>query len=140
MKIVHIVYKCDYCGHKIDPQSVEAVVLGNIGHDDAFIPSDQVYHYHDYCLEHLLTLKFQDDGSLLALEDQGDGEAAEEELEPREDTEEAAEPEPEKKKIDLGKVGALLRNGWSAKEIADEFNIGISSAYYYIKKAKEQEG
>ena len=140
MKIVSIQYKCDYCKEPIDHCSVEAIVKGRIGCEDAFIPSDKTYHYHDYCLEHLLTLEFRDDGSLLSLEGQGDEEAAEEELETQEDTEEDAEPEPEKKKIDLGKVGALLRNGWSARKIADEFNIGLSSAYYYIKKSKEQEG
>ena len=58
MKIVSIQYKCDYCKEPIVNCSVEAIVKGRIGCEDAFIPSGKTYHYHDYCLEHLLTLEF----------------------------------------------------------------------------------
>ena len=138
MKIVHIVYKCDYCGHKIDPQSVEAVVLGNIGHNDTFIPSDQVYHYHDYCLEHLLTLEFPQ-------EEIEEEEEAAEELEQDTEKEEGQE-DPETDTLNRIHPGVkdslaimnLLRTGWTQKKIAEEFRVSQATMSKWVSEIRKE--
>lgn len=41
-----------------------------------------------------------------------------------------------RKKVDLGKIGALHRAGWSASKIADEMGLSDKQVYYYLKKAE----
>lgn len=41
------------------------------------------------------------------------------------------------KKIDLGKVGALRKAGWTVDKIADEFGVSSATIYNHLKKAKE---
>lgn len=67
MKSVKITYQCDYCKEVIDTDSdtIRAVLPGRIGYQDSFLPDsdDEIRHYHDYCLEHLLTMEFQEEDS-----------------------------------------------------------------------------
>lgn len=50
-------------------------------------------------------------------------------------TEVKAKPKPKKKKeVDVGKIRALNKAGWSVEKIADEMRIGKSTVY---KKLKE---
>lgn len=67
MKFIKIQYQCNYCKQMIDPDNdtVMSLVVGRIGYKDNFLPDtdpkpEDQYHYHDYCLKHLLTLEFKE--------------------------------------------------------------------------------
>jgi len=98
MKKVEVTYYCDYCKQVIDTDSdtVRAILPGRIGYKGSFLADtdDQIRHYHDYCLEHILTIQYKD-----------------EELEPEEVEEEPEveleEPKKDRKK-DLAKQQSLL--------------------------------
>lgn len=67
MKFIKIKYQCNYCKQMIDTDNdtVMSLVVGRIGYKDNFIPDadpkpEDQYHYHDYCLKHLLTLEFKE--------------------------------------------------------------------------------
>lgn len=64
MKTVKITYQCDYCREIIDTDSdtVRAILPGRIGYQDSFLPDseEEIRHYHDYCLENLLTMRFEE--------------------------------------------------------------------------------
>ncbi len=119
MKIVTIKYQCDYCKNPIDPGDVKALLPGTVNAEDQFIGNpDDLHHYHDYCLEHLLTLNYEP---------------------PAEETETKEKDSDNKKgqSVDYGKIMALLKADWAPKEIAEEVKVPVSSIYYHIKKAKE---
>lgn len=42
-------------------------------------------------------------------------------------------------KVDVGKIGALYKAGWSAKEIADELHCSEGTVYYHLKRIKEND-
>lgn len=44
-----------------------------------------------------------------------------------------------RKKIDVGKLKALRKAGWSMKNIAVEFGVAESTIYNYLKKLEEEE-
>ncbi len=46
-------------------------------------------------------------------------------------------PDTEKKKIDIGKVHALKKAGWSVKKIADEMRCSQAAVYNALKKEPE---
>ena len=115
MKIIKIQYQCNYCGQMIDPDNdtVMSLVAGRIGSKDNFIPDnnprpEDQYHYHDYCLKNLLTMKY-------------------------EEQEEEAQPD-SNKKIDTGRLFALHEAGWSIRKIADELGCTDKAVYYHIGK------
>ena len=67
MKIIDIKYRCNYCGKLIEPShdTVMSLVVGQISENHSFLPEadpkpEDQYHYHDYCLKHLLTLEFKE--------------------------------------------------------------------------------
>lgn len=122
MKSIKITYQCDYCREIIDADSdtVRAVLPGRIGYQDSFLPDseEEIRHFHDYCLEHLLTMRFE---------------------EPKEEVKEEPVPEPEPKrniKKDLGKLQSLLNAKWTRVEIADEFGVSEATIYNWIKELK----
>ena len=45
--------------------------------------------------------------------------------------------QPERAKVDKGKLMALYRAGWQAKDIADEMGIHITTVYNYLRDLKE---
>ena len=127
MKTVRIEYTCDYCKRPIDQLSedVKAIVVGRVNYNDQFISNDDVRHYHDYCLENLLSLEYAD--------------PEEEDPEEEEAVEEAVDPEPKgKDKYDLGKMCSLIQlgpdKGWTPKKISEEIGCPLSSVYYYQNK------
>ena len=138
MKTVKITYHCDYCKKVIDQDSdtVMAIMPGRIGYGDQFMldqDEEKIQHYHDYCLEHILTLdystEFPEDKSLDALDRQPKikemGSVSELGHVPA---------KKEENKKDLGKLQSLLNAGWSKPKIADEFNVHISTIYNWIKE------
>lgn len=115
MKIIDIKYRCNYCGKLIEPNhdTVMSLVVGQISENHSFLPEadpkpEDQYHYHDYCLKNLLTMKY-------------------------EDQEEEAQPD-SNKKIDTGRLFALHEAGWSVREIADELGCSDKSIYYHLSK------
>lgn len=138
MKIVTIKYQCDYCKEPIDRCSVEAIVKGRIGCEDAFIPSDKTYHYHDYCLEHLLTLEFPQ-------EEIEEEEEAAEELEQDAEKEEGQE-EPETDTLNKIHPGVkdslaimnLIRTGWTQKKIAEEFRVSQATMSKWVSEIRKE--
>lgn len=111
-----IIYKCDYCGEVIDIDKVQAVMLGHIGSDDSFIRSyeEELFHYHDYCLENILTMKFKDPEKKEI--------TTFSELPKKVNTSDFV-PIKHKPEKDLPKLKALLEAGWTQKKIADEFSV-----------------
>lgn len=113
MKRIRVTYVCDYCGGVINPdETIGAIIPGRIGYAHEFIANhnedgEEVLHYHDYCLENLLTMRYKG-------------------AEPAEEPAVAPEPKPEPKKpvrgkpVDTGKIEALAKAGRSAKWIADD--------------------
>lgn len=137
MKIVKVTYQCDYCKKMIDPviDEVCAIQPGRIGYQDSFIadPDDRIHHYHDYCLEGLLLMRFQEDDSERTVEKEPDAP----EMSFAEMLDEEPEHAPTKKKEnkkDLGKLQSLLNAGWSQKKIADEFGVHLSTIYKWMKE------
>lgn len=126
MKKVKITYTCDYCGKPIDTddEAVKALWPGHIDQHDKFEPDmfEEVHHYHDYCLENLLTMRFE--------EKQEDSEPEEEEQKPEE------EPATSKKKVDHGRIVALYtaRDPWSIKDIADDVGCSFQTVINHLKK------
>lgn len=124
MKSIKITYHCDYCKQVIDTDSdtVQAVLPGRIGYQDSFLADseDEIRHYHDYCLEHLLTMRYKDE------------EPEEEEV--KEEPEE--EPATSKKKVDHGRIVALYtaRDPWSIKDIADDVGCSFQTVINHLKK------
>ena len=126
MKKVEVTYYCDYCKQVIDTDSdtVRAILPGRIGYKGSFLADtdDQIRHYHDYCLEHILTIQYKD-----------------EELEPEEVEEEPEveleEPKKDRKK-DLGKLQSLLNAKWTRVKIADEFGVSEATIYNWINELK----
>ena len=129
MKSIKITYQCDYCREIIDTDSdtVRAILPGRIGYQDSFLADseDEIRHYHDYCLEHLLTLHFE--------------EPEEEEPEP----EPVQEPEPkEKKKVDHDRIVALYRANppRSVAWIADDVGCSTQTVINHLTKEGIYEG
>lgn len=130
MKRIKITYACDYCGGIIGPdEDVCAITPGKINYEHKFIPNHdrgeaEVLHYHDYCLENLLTMRYKG-------------------AETVEEPAVAPEPKPEPKKpvkgkpVDTGKIGALAKRGWTPKAIADDMGIAESTVYNHLKKMRE---
>ena len=130
MKRIRVTYVCDFCGGVISPdETIAAIVPGRIGYAHKFIANhdedgEEVLHYHDYCLENLLTMKYKG-------------------AEPVEEPAVAPEPKPEPKKpvkgkpVDTGKIGALAKRGWTPKAIADDMGISPSAVYNHLKKIRE---
>ena len=120
MKKVEVTYYCDFCKQLIDTNSdtVRAILPGRIGYQDSFLADtdDQIRHYHDYCLAHLLTMRFEE---------------KQEEPEPEEEPEE--EPKKNRKK-DLGKLQSLLNAKWTRVKIADEFGVSEATIYNWINE------
>lgn len=121
MKTVKITYQCDYCREIIDADSdtVRAILPGRIGYQDSFLADseEEIRHYHDYCLEHLLTMRFE---------------------EPQEEVPEE-EPEPEskeKKKVDHDRIVALYRANppRSVAWIADDVGCSVQTVINHLKK------
>lgn len=123
MKKVEVTYYCDYCKQVVDADSdtVRAILPGRIGYQDNFLPDseDEIRHYHDYCLEHLLTMRFE-----------------EKQEEPEPEPEEQ-KPEPVKKeRVDHGRIVALYtaRDPWSIKDIADDVGCCEQTVINHLKK------
>lgn len=123
MKSVKITYQCDYCKEVIDTDSdtVRAVLPGRIGYQDSFLADseEEIRHYHDYCLVHLLTMRFEEPKE----------EVSEEEPEPEE------EPK-EKKKVDHDRIVALYRANppRSVAWIADDVGCSAQTVINHLKK------
>ena len=136
MKTIKITYQCDFCKGVIDTDSdtVRAILPGRIGYKDSFLADtdDQIRHYHDYCLEHILSIQYKDE--------EPEPEEVEEEPEPEEVEEEPViEPEPEPKrnrKKDLGKLQSLINAKWTKTKIADEFGVSEATIYNWINELK----
>lgn len=128
MKKVEVTYYCDYCKQVVDTDSdtVRAILPGRIGYKGSFLADtdDQIRHYHDYCLEHILSIQFKD------VEPEPEPEEVEEELEA-----EAEEPKKDRKK-DLGKLQSLLNAKWTKVKIADEFGVSEATIYNWINELK----
>lgn len=125
MKKVEVTYYCDFCKQLIDTDSdtVRAVLPGRIGYKGSFLADteEEIRHYHDYCLEHLMTMRFE---------------------EPKEEVKEEPVPEPEPKRNsnkDLGKLQSLLNANWTRVKIADEFGVSEATIYNWINELKERE-
>lgn len=121
MKTITITYCCDYCKQVInqDDETVRAILPGRIGYQEGFQAEsdDEIRHYHDYCLEHLLTMEFQEEDS--------------------EPEEEEQKPEPVKKeRVDHGRIVALYtaRDPWSIKDIADDVGCIFQTVINHLKK------
>ena len=142
MKTVKIAYRCDYCGEVIDQdnEAVMAVFPGRIGYQDSFVPGsdDKIQHYHDYCMEYVLTMSRN-------VEIPETVEAPEPEPEPDPEPE---EPEKEKKSPfnphhksyygpitpgvkDLPALDALIDAGWTQTKCAQEFSVSPSTIYVW---------
>ena len=130
MKKVEVTYYCDFCKQLIDTDSdtVRAVLPGRIGYKGSFLADteDDIRHYHDYCLEHLLTMRYKDE--------EPEPELEEVEEEP---VVEAKEPKKDRKK-DLGKLQSLLNAKWTKVEIADEFGVSEATIYNWINELKRR--
>lgn len=128
MKSVKITYQCDYCREIIDTDSdtVRAILPGRIGYQDSFLADseDEIRHYHDYCLGHILTLHFEE---------------KQEESEPEEEPEE--EPK-EKKKVDHDRIVALYRANppRSVAWIADDVGCSTQTVINHLTKEGIYEG
>jgi len=124
MKIVKVTYHCDFCKQLIDTDSdtVRAILPGRIGYQDSFLADseDEIRHYHDYCLEHLMTMQYKDE----------EPEPEEVEEEPEVELE---EPKKDRKK-DLGKLQSLLNAKWTKVKIADEFGVSEATIYNWINE------
>lgn len=122
MKKVEVTYYCDFCKQLIntDSDTVRAIMPGRIGYKGSFLADtdDQIRHYHDYCLEHVLTIQYKDE---------------EPEPEPEEVEEELEEPKKDRKK-DLGKLQSLLNAKWTKVKIADEFGVSEATIYNWINE------
>ena len=162
MKFVQTTYQCDYCKRPIDTDSDTVCVLhpGRVGYRDSLIPDpeDSIHHYHDYCMEFLLSRTYQ--------QDHPENELAEAEQDMQEavfseQREEGIPPEPDpseeplkrkkekelnasdfadttfwkkKGKKDLPGLQALLNSGWTQKECADEFGVAESTICNWRKE------
>lgn len=121
MKKVKITYTCDYCGKPIDTddEAVKALLPGHIGQHDKFEPDtfEEVHHYHDYCLEHLLTLEYQEE-------------------EPEEEEPVKEEPTETRKRIDHDKIVALYKANppRTVTWIADDIGCSIQTIINHLKK------
>ena len=122
MKIVKVTYHCDFCKQLIDTDSdtVRAIMPDRIGYKGSFLADtdDQIRHYHDYCLEHILSIQFKDE-------------------EPEPEPEEEQKPEPVKKeRVDHGRIVALYtaRDPWSIKDIADDVGCSAQTVINHLKK------
>jgi len=127
LKTIKITYQCDFCKGVIDTDSdtVKAILPGRIGYQDSFLPDseDEIRHYHDYCLENLLTMRFE--------------EPEEEEPEPE------PEQEPkEKKKVDHDRIVALYRANppRSVAWIADDVGCNTQTVINHLIKEGIYEG
>lgn len=123
MKTVKITYQCDYCKEVIDTDSdtVRAIMPGRIGYQDSFLADseDEIRHYHDYCLEHLLTMHFEEPKE----------EVPEEELK-------------EKKKVDHDRIVALYQANppRSVAWIADDVGCSTQTVINHLAKEGIYEG
>lgn len=121
MKKVEVTYYCDYCKQVVDTDSdtVRAILPGRIGYKGSFLADtdDQIRHYHDYCLEHVLTIQYKD-----------------EKPEPEPEIE-LEEPKKDRKK-DLGKLQSLINAKWTKTQIADEFGVSEATIYNWINELK----
>ena len=127
MKTIKITYQCDFCKGVIDTDTdtVRAVLPGRIGYQDSFLPDseDDIRHYHDYCLEHLMTLHFEE---------------KQEEV-----PEEEPEQEPkEKKKVDHGRIVPLYKANppRSVAWIADDVGCSTQTVINHLIKEGIYEG
>ena len=132
MKTIKITYQCDYCKEIIDTDSdtIRAILPGRIGYQDSFLPDSEedIRHYHDYCLEHLLTLHFEEN---------------QEEPEPEMEPEPEQESEPkEKKKVDHDRIVALYRANppRSVAWIADDVGCSTQTVINHLTKEGIYEG
>lgn len=130
MKRVKVSYYCDYCKQEIDTDSdtVRAILPGRIGFQDGFMADseEEIRHYHDYCLEHLMTLEYQEE--------------VPEPVQEEPVQEEVPEQKPKRNsKKDLGKLQSLLNAKWTLVKIADEFGVSEATIYNWINELKERE-
>ena len=131
MKRIRVTYVCDYCGGVINPdETIAAIIPGRIGYAHKFIANhdedgEEVLHYHDYCMENLLTMKYKG------------AETAEEPAVAPEPKQELKKPV-KGKPVDTGKIGALAKRGWTPKAIADDMGISVSAVYSHLKKMREE--
>jgi len=131
MKRIRVTYVCDYCGGVINPdETIAAIIPGRIGYAHKFIANhdedgEEVLHYHDYCMENLLTMKYK--GAETAEEPEADSEPKQEQRKPVKG-----------KPVDTGKIGALAKRGWTPKAIADDMGISVSAVYSHLKKMREE--
>lgn len=137
MKKVEVTYYCDYCKQVVDTDSdtVRAIMPGRIGYKGSFLADtdDQIRHYHDYCLEHVLTIQYKDE----ELEPEG----VEEEPEPEMEPEPEQEPK-EKKKVDHDRIVALYRANppRSVAWIADDVGCSTQTVINHLTKEGIYEG
>ncbi len=136
MKRIEVTYVCDYCGRVINPdETISAITPGRIGYEHKFIPNHdgdeaEVLHYHDYCLENLLAMRYAEPEQ----KESGQDPDPEEEETLKEET--TTKRRTRKKDIDEGKLRALAKAGWPVKKIADDMNIGESTVYEHLKRMK----
>lgn len=132
MKIVKIAYHCDYCKKTIDTDSDTVCILhpGRIGYQDSIVydSDDSIRHYHDYCMEHILALTYQEEYSEKEEEPVPDLEA--------DQLKETKEKTGINRKKDLGKLQSLLNAGWTVKEIREEFNVSDQTVRNWMKELK----
>ena len=125
MKKVEVTYYCDFCKQLIDTDSdtVRAVLPGRIGYQDSFLADseEEIRHYHDYCLEHLLTLEYQEE---------------EPEEEPVKEEPIREEPTETRKRIDHDKIVALYKANppRTVTWIADDIGCSIQTVINHLKK------
>ena len=126
MKTIKITYQCDYCREIIDTDSdtVRAILPGRIGYQDSFLPDseEEIRHYHDYCLEHLMTMRFE-----------------EKQEEPEPEPVEVSKPEPVKReRVDHGRIVALYTANrtprWTVAEIADDVKCSPQTVINHLTK------
>lgn len=126
MKTIKITYQCDYCKEVIntDSDTVRAIMPGRIGYQDSFLADseEEIKHYHDYCLEHLLTMRFE-----------------EKQEEPEPEPVEVSKPEPVKReRVDHGRIVALYTANrtprWTVAEIADDVKCSPQTVINHLTK------
>ena len=124
----HTLYTCDRCGRQLREDEMVTSMNPQIFNQkdenrvEPLAPPDPIrsFEEHDFCLECLLNILTY---AITAPKGKEKPEAKAKASE----------------KVDVGKIGALYKAGWSAKEIADELQCSEGTVYYHLKRIKEND-
>lgn len=128
MKTVKITYFCDYCMKPIEEDDeVMALMSGRIGYGDNFIADDNdIMHYHDYCVQNLLTLRYKPEDIVLAPED--------------DDPDDELDDDKPDSGFDYAHLKELMAEKMTVRKMAEEMGVSPSTIYNHMKKLREAEG